>query len=161
MEDAEHRLGASRGPQIAQPAGDAGGLARERDASLLLPGSVRRSGRPDEELDAVGVVAGHDERLFELLDRLVVRPERRGPLRRGGEREARLDGDGVRLGARLRGVVGRQVVRRERPGELLVAERLEVAGRGQVPRPAIASSERPVRDLADERLDELVLASLR
>ena len=45
--------------------------------------------------------------------------------------------------------------------QLVGAERLEVAGRRQVPGLAVALGERVVGDLADERLDERVLAALR
>ena len=60
----------------------------------------------------------------------------------------------------LRCPVRREVVRRERARQLVVAERLEVARRGEVARPAVALRQRVVGDLADERLDERVLAAL-
>ena len=49
---------------------------------------------------------------------------------------------------------------RERARQLVVAQPLEVAGGGEVPRPAVAEAQRGVGDLADERLDERVLAAL-
>ena len=54
-----------------------------------------------------------------------------------------------------------QVVRREGAGQLVVAEPLEVARRGEVPRAAVAAGQRAVGHLADERLDEGVLAAFR
>ena len=46
-------------------------------------------------------------------------------------------------------------------GQLVVAERLEVARGGQVAGPPLALGQRAVGDLADERLDEAVQAALR
>jgi hypothetical protein len=56
--------------------------------------------------------------------------------------------------------MGGDVVAGEGAGELLVADRLVVAGDGEVPCPPVAAGERAVGNLADERLDELVLADL-
>ena len=50
---------------------------------------------------------------------------------------------------------------RQRPGDLLLAERLEVAGGGDMAGSAVAHRERGVRHLADEGLDEGELAPLR
>ena len=49
----------------------------------------------------------------------------------------------------------------ERAGQLVATERLEEARRGEVLGLAVGLGERAVRDLADERLDERVLAALR
>ena len=57
--------------------------------------------------------------------------------------------------------VGRDVVAGEGTGQLRVAEGLKVTGDGQVPGATVATGEGPVRDLADEGLDELVLPALR
>ena len=46
-------------------------------------------------------------------------------------------------------------------GQLVVADRLDEARRGQVAGPTVAPGQRAVGDLADERLDEGVLAALR
>ena len=68
---------------------------------------------------------------------------------------------GRRLGV-LGGIrVGREVVAGEGTGELVDAEGLEAARRGEVAQLAIGVGERVVGDLADERLDERVLAALR
>ena len=48
----------------------------------------------------------------------------------------------------------------EGPGQLVGAEGLEVPRRGKVAGLAIGSRERVVGDLADQRLDEGVLAAL-
>ena len=45
-------------------------------------------------------------------------------------------------------------------GQLVVAERLEVRAAARWRARPLAASERPVGDLADERLDEAVLAAL-
>ena len=50
---------------------------------------------------------------------------------------------------------------RERAGQLVLAERFEEAGGGQVAGAAVALGQRPVGDLADEGLDEAVHAPLR
>ena len=56
--------------------------------------------------------------------------------------------------------MGREVVRGERPRQLVVAQGLEVAGGREVPGTSLAPYQRRVGDLADERLDEPVLATL-
>ena len=50
---------------------------------------------------------------------------------------------------------------RDDTGQLVVAERFEIARRGQMPFASLALGERPVCDLTDERLDERVLAAGR
>ncbi len=51
-------------------------------------------------------------------------------------------------------------MRGERAGQLVLAETLEEARRGEVAAPRSRLRQRPVGDLADERLDERVLAAL-
>ena len=85
----------------------------------------------------------------------------RGAIGGGGEGEARLGRERIGLGARVGRLAGREVVAGQRAGQLVVAERLVVARRGEVPRAPVAPRERAVGDLADERLDEPVLAALR
>ena len=55
--------------------------------------------------------------------------------------------------------MGGEVVRGERPGQLVVTFRLVVAGDGQVAAASLTPGERPVGDLADQGLDESVLAA--
>jgi hypothetical protein len=83
-----------------------------------------------------------------------------GPLGRSAEGDARLARDGVGLRTVIRRPMGIEVVRRKGTGQLLVAERLEVAGGGEVPRPPVSPGEHAVRDLADQRLHEAVLPPL-
>ncbi len=80
------------------------------------------------------------------------------PFRGRAQRDPGLRPDRVRFGARRGRLERGQVVGRERADELVLAERLEEPGGGQVTLPAVALGERRVRDLADERLDEAVLA---
>ena len=82
------------------------------------------------------------------------------PIGRPGQGDPGLDRDRVRLGALGRRLVGGEVVRGEGAGQLVVAERLEVAGGRKVPGPPLALGQRAVGDLADQRLDEAVLAAL-
>ena len=49
----------------------------------------------------------------------------------------------------------------KRARQLVVAEGLEVTGSCEVSRPPVPHRERGVRDFADQRLDECVLAALR
>ncbi len=92
---------------------------------------------------------------------LVGGTELHGPLRCTTQGQAGLDAQGLGLGPGLGGLEGGQVVRREHAGQLVLAEALEVARGGQVSDTAVAARERVVGDLADDRLDEAVLAALR
>ena len=86
--------------------------------------------------------------------------QRGGPIGGAGQREASLGGDGIGLGALIGCFARGQVVVCERAGQLVLAEALEVTRGGQVTRASVAARQRAVRDLADERLDELVLPAL-
>ena len=106
-------------------------------------------------------VAGHLECRHQGVDRLPECPEGLGAVGGGQERDPglrrhRLAGRSVRSGS-----IGRDEVARDHPGQLLVAEGLEMACGGQVPGPAVALRQGPVGDLADERLDEGVLPAGR
>ena len=120
-----------------------------------------RLGRAVEQRRAVGRLGRDRQRLVEIGDGLVVCAQRCGPVRRAGEGEARLGGDRIGLRAGIRRLAGGEVVAGQRAGQLVVAERLVVAGHGQVAGAAVATGERAVGDLADQRLHELVLAALR
>ena len=151
-------------PELRAGAADAGSipellvglerLAHEALGLLVVASQVRRTGA---RRSRSACSAGSDvtcERLLGEGDGLVVRAERGGSLGGAAQREACLGRDRIGLGARGRGLVGRQVVGRQDAGQLLVAERLEVAGRGEVAGAPVAPGERAVGDLADERLDE-------
>ena len=72
-----------------------------------------------------------------------------------------MDADGIRLGTNIGCLVRRQVVGGQDPGQLVFAQALEEARGGEVAGPAIPAGQGLVGDLADDRLDEPVLASLR
>ncbi len=76
------------------------------------------------------------------------------------KRHPRLGRQRIGLGPVGGVAVGRQVVARQRAGQLVGLERLEVARRGEVADLPVALRQRVVGDLADERLDERVLAAL-
>jgi hypothetical protein len=93
---------------------------------------IRRACRPEQELTSLGRTSRDGDRLAQVGDGLVMSAERRGPLGGAGQGQPGLDGDRVGLGALGRGLVGGDVVRGQRAGQLVLAERLEVAGRGEV-----------------------------
>ena len=108
----------------------------------------------------LGRVEGDPEGVLEVAQRLLAGAQAGGPLGGAVEGEAGLDAERsplVALGALL---VGGQVVGGEHAGQLLVAERLEVARRGEVPLAALAAGERAVGDLAHQALGEAVLPPL-
>ena len=125
-----------------------------------LDGGVGAPRRRQPKLGLVLLVAGHADRLVEELDRLGVGAERDRPIGGALQGDPGLAGEGVGLGALGRVLVGGEVVAGEGAGELVRAERLEEAGRGEVAGLAVALGEHPVGDLADQRLDEGVLAAL-
>ena len=104
---------------------------------------------------------GDLKRLFEERHGLERRPEGDGPICRGPQRDPRLARERFGLGAVGRGPMRCQVMGRQRAGKLVVAERLEVARRREVSAAPVAQREGRVGDLADDGLDERVLASLR
>ena len=142
-----------------------GRLARQ----LERPGHV-----PDRLLDEPGVEAGFTGGGLELgflawvgrdLECLLQEPrgleertERPGTFRCASERHPCLCGDRGTLRSVRLSLVRRHVVLGQRTGDALVVERLEVARGGDVHPPPIALGEGPVGDLADEALDEPVLA---
>ena len=126
----------------------------------LISGASGKPG-PFEQVGLLRRIGRHVDRLSEEDDRLLVRPECR---RRDRPRPAGRSGPGPpsasASGPSGRAVVGGDVVSGERAGQLVLASAFEEAGRGEVPGPAVAPGQRAVRDLADERLDEAVLAAL-
>jgi hypothetical protein len=137
----------------------------ERLSESVLRSDVSAGGRrfhpgTVEQVGLLCRVWRHRERLDEERHRLVVGPEDGGPLRSPSQGKTRLAGQCVRLGTFGRVRVGRQVVSGEGSGELVRPEAFEEAGRSEVTDLAVAPRQRPVRDLADERLDERVLAAL-
>ena len=86
--------------------------------------------------------------------------ERDRPLGGGPQGDPGLAGERVRLGTLGRVRVGREVVPGEAAGDLVGLEALEEPGRGQVADLAILLRQGVVGDLADQGLDEGVLAML-
>ncbi len=119
-----------------------------------------RGERPLVEVGAVGRVGADRQGVLEEGDRLGVRPEGGGALGGPAQRHPRLGGEGVGLGPIRRVALGGQVVAGQGAGQLVGAEGLEVACGGEVAHLAVALRQRVVGDLADERLDERVLAAL-
>ena len=106
-------------------------------------------------------IGGDLEGLLEEANGLRERPERSRSFRRPAQRDPSLRGDRVALGTLGLCLVGGHVVLGQGTGDALVVECLEVARGGKVQAAAVAAGQRPVRDLADEALDEAVLALLR
>ena len=88
-------------------------------------------------------------------------PRAIGPVGGRPQGDPRLARQRVGFGRLARVLVGREVVAGQRARELVGPERLEEPGRGEMARLPVATGERVVGDLADERLDERVLAALR
>ena len=103
----------------------------------------------------------HRERLLEVVEGQGVRAQGAGPLGGTAEGDPGLGGERVRLRTGRRREIGVPVVGRQDPGQLVAVERLEVARGGKVPRPSILLGQGLVGDLADEPLDEDVLAAFR
>ena len=120
------------GGGVAHLAPDGDGLAQERLGSVCLHRVARGPPGALEDRRSFGWIGGDEERLLEEADGALGRPEVEGPIGRPDEREPRLDGDGVALGPLRGGLPGGDVVGGERPGQLVLAERFEEAGRGQV-----------------------------
>ena len=125
--------------------------------------SASRRGRfacPFQQLGDLDLIARHGACLFEEGEGLVVGAQRDGPLGRGPEGDPGLAGEGVGLRSLGRIGVGREVVAGQAAGDLIGLEALEEAGRREVAGLAVLPGEGVVGDLADERLDEGVLAAL-
>ena len=114
-----------------------------------------------QHLSAIRFAVGDLDRLLEILHGLEGRPEGDGPIGGGPKSDPRLARERLGFGTFGRRPERRQVVGCQCAGELVVAERLEVARRGQVPAAAVAQREGRVGDLADDGLDERVLAPFR
>ena len=127
----------------------------------MVGGERSRATGTLEEEGLVRQVGRHAERVLEERDRMRVGAQGGGPLGSGSQGDAGLGGDGVGLGTLGRVPVGGEVVAGKGAGSLIGPEALEEAGRGEVAGLAVAPGERVVGDLADERLDERVLARAR
>lgn len=156
---AERRCGPGCGGSIAPFA-----MARDRGAQERLRVVVMRGRRGAlagslEELGFLGRIGRDREGLAQEGDGLFLRAEGGGARGGGLQRDPGLGGQ--RFGFRpLCGVLVRcEVVAGEGAGELVGAEALEEPGGSEVAALAISLGERVVGDLADEGLDERVLAA--
>ena len=156
----EQRRRARRARAIAHLVAARDRIAQQR---FCLPDVAAEDGglpRPLEKLRDLRGVVGDFDRLDQEPHRLVVAAERAGTRSRGPEGDLRLRRQRPAVGIVRRRAIRRQIVRRKRPGQLVLAQRLEEPGRSQVARPTVAPGEGAVCDLADERLDERHLAAL-
>ena len=87
--------------------------------------------------------------------------ERGRPVGGRAQRNPGLGGERVGLVTGGRCLVGGEVVAGEHARQLVVAERLEIAGRGEMLRATVALGQRLIRDLSNDALDEPVLAAFR
>ena len=115
---------------------------------------------PFVQVGSIGRIGADGQRVLEEGDGLGMRAEGGSPLGGPAQGDAGLGGEGVCLRPVRCVALGRQVVAGQGAGQLLAAEGLEVARGSQVANLAIALGQRVVGDLADECLDEGVLAAL-
>ncbi len=101
------------------------------------------------------------ERLAQVGRRLVVRTQRDRALGGAAQRDARLRRHRIRFGSGFGSLIGGHVVARQHARQLVVANCFEVARRRQMPFTPLAPRQHAVGDLADQALDEAVLAALR
>ena len=156
----EQRRRARRAGAIAHLVVTGDRIAQQRFCLLDVAAEDGGLPRSLEQLRDLRGVVGDLDRLDQEPHRLVVTAERAGTRRRGPEGDLRLRRQRPAVGIVRRRAIGRQIVRRKSPGQLVLAERLEEPGRSKVARPTVAPGEGAVRDLADERLDERHLAAL-
>ena len=109
-------------------------LGRDLQRAVVLAGGPGVLDDPLHEVGPLGVLGGDVEGLHEERDRLADAAEGLGAIRGAAQGESRLGPERGRLGRVGRGLEGREVVGRERPGELVVAERLEEPSRGEMAR---------------------------
>ena len=128
---------------------------------LVVAGHLADLADAREEGSSFVVVGGDLERSLEVGQRLLGRPERKRAICGAPQCNTCLRSQGLSLGTRRSGPVCVHVVACENAGQFLVAHCLEVTSRCQVASAAIALRQRSVRDLPDERLNELVLTPLR
>ena len=149
------------GVQVAELAQLLDRLTQVPELLLVAEGVARGARRPPQELRALRAVRRDLERLLGEDERLVRRAERRRPLGRLPEPVARPGGERVGVGPLGGGAERLDVVRGDHARQLVVAGRLEVVRGREVPAPAVGLRQHPVGDLADDALDERVLARAR
>src|SRR4051794_18078232 len=136
----------------------------EEPPRLLVPAAPRRhAARIGMKLRTPDGVIRELGRLLEMSLRLARRAQRRCALARPEEHLARLHLDLARVLCVRDCTVGVEVVRRQHLDDLVLVDegRLQIRGRGEMSRMPLALRERLVRDVANEVLEEAVLAVLR
>ena len=147
-------------PAIAARPGDLDQLATH-PLGLVRPGPGReRRGPQLEQPGPLGGVVGQGDRIGEIAGCAEVGADRHRAAGGGGQR-----GTGGGRERRPVGVVGGaaegvEIVAGDHPGALVAALGLEVAGRGEMAGQPLAPGQPPVGHLAQDALDEAVLAAL-
>ena len=109
----------------------------------------------------VGRIRGHGKGLLQVIQRQACEPSAGRPVGGPAEGDPGLGGKGIGLRPGGCREVGVAVVCGQDPGQLVAVEGLEVARGREVARPTVLLRQRLVGDLADQPLDEDVLAALR
>ena len=137
------------------------GRAKEECLRLVVAAGLRGDlAGPLEKFGRLRRIGRDRQRLAEEGHRLVVRAERDRPLGGAAQGDPSLPGEGFGLWSLGRVRVGGQVMTGQTAGDLVRLEALEESRRGEMADLAIPLREGVVGDLADERLDEGVLAAL-
>ena len=131
------------------------------DRDVDEPGPGGGVERERSKVELVGRVGDDQQPALKVGVRAAVRPEIRGTLRRGAQRNPGLGGHRGTLLPVGMGLVGIHVVLCQDAGELVITERLVVARGGEMARAPIVAREGAVGDLAQEALDESVVSALR
>ena len=105
-------------------------------------------------------IGGHAQRLLVKRHGLSVRPEPGGPLGGGAKGDAALRRKGLALRSVRCVGIGGEVMPGQASGKFPGPQRLEEAGCGEVANVPVGPRKRVVGDLADQGLDERVLAPL-
>src|SRR5439155_19434117 len=130
-------------PRLPRPASqDAQAISGGREEGFSFPGMLiagiharhARRGRssPLVERGLLERIARHLERLLEISKGTHWRVQRRGPVSRSAEGDTGLGCQGIRLRPWRTGAVRCQVVAGQYAGEVILAERFEVASSGDV-----------------------------
>jgi hypothetical protein len=117
-----------RAAAVAHLAVQVAGLRGVVVAARQLAGRLRGRHQALGGRRPLGGGIGHGQRLLEVRDHLAVGLEGGGAVRRGLERYPRLGGQRIGFGALARCPEGGQVVVGQHAGQLVLAERLQVAG---------------------------------
>ena len=156
----ERRGRSGVGRPVARCAAKVQGAAQQGLRLVVAACCRRLRSRGLQQIGAFHRIGGDRERLAEEGQRLVVGTQGSRTPRRCPEGDPGLAREGVRLGTFGRVRLGREIVACERSGELVAPQHLEEPGGSEVADLAVRMGQRVVGDLADERLNEAVLAAL-